>query len=208
MLIPLVKIFLTSLLFSRMYAGMDFWVLGDVRECVKWKGHQVFDEKLQSYTYIDKGFYFQGKSNLLTQKRIENMSESEVSFDSYPLVFRQLKQHTQNFDTVGAINQVPDSDPIPVIDLQCLDLDQLGEVSRYWGLFRFVNHGVPPTLLSQLQDDAKNLFSLPFETKQAIFSSPLSYFGGTAVLTPSGAAVQIGPQNVNCSSSSTLAIAS
>ncbi|KAF5446706.1 hypothetical protein F2P56_032310 [Juglans regia] len=125
------------------------------------------------------------------------MSESEVNFDSYPPVFRQLRQHTQNFDTVGAINQVPDSDPIPVIDLQCLDLEQLGEVCRDWGLFRLVNHGVPPTLLSQLQDHAKKLFSLPFETKQAIFSSPLSYFWGTPVLTPSGAALQIGPQNVN-----------
>lgn len=125
------------------------------------------------------------------------MSESAVNFDSYPPVFRRLKHQTHNFDTVGAVNQVPDSDPIPVIDLQCLDLDLLGKVCRDWGLFRLVNHGVPPTLLSQLQDHAKKLFSLSFESKQAIFRSPLSYFWGTPVLTPSGAALQIGPQNVN-----------
>lgn len=126
------------------------------------------------------------------------MSESEVNFKTYPPIFRQLNRQTgQDADAVVDINKVSDSDPLPVIDLQCLNVDHLGEVCRDWGVFRLVNHGVPPALLSQLREHTKKLFSLPFETKQALFTSPFSYFWGTAALTPSGAALPIGPQNIN-----------
>ncbi|KAG2669948.1 hypothetical protein I3760_14G060100 [Carya illinoinensis] len=129
----------------------------------------------------------------------ELSNSAEHNFESYPPIFRRRPEsQTQNIDTAftDAINDdVPDSDPaIPVIDLQCLNLDSLGEACRDWGLFRLVNHGIPPALLSHLQDHASKLFSLSFEFKQSLFSSPLSYFWGTPALTPSGAALQRGPQ--------------
>lgn len=65
-----------------------------------------------------------------------------------------------------------DFDPVTVLDLQCLDLDKLGEVCKDWGLFRSVDHDVPVTLLNQLQDLARKLLSLSFESKQALFTSP------------------------------------
>lgn len=128
-----------------------------------------------------------------------------MSFESYPPPFRQPPQNSQseNYTTTTTTitnTQLKDSDFIPIIDLQCLN--QLENEQQYfedacknWGLFRLVNHGVPPTLLSQLQDHAKKLFSLSFESKQALFTSPLSYFWGTPALTPSGAALS--SQNIN-----------
>ena len=134
---------------------------------------------------------------------------------SYPPPFRQVSQLVQpiseSVDSAESdqLDSGADSGTIPVLDFQSLTnqvvLDnkeysilKLGEACKEWGLFRLVNHGIPSTLLSQLQDHAKQLFSLPFETKQALFTSPLSYFCGTPALTPSGAALSIkGPQGQN-----------
>ncbi|KAH1262959.1 1-aminocyclopropane-1-carboxylate oxidase [Glycine max] len=53
----------------------------------------------------------------------------------------------------------------------------LEEACKYWSLFRLVNHGVPSTLLTKLHDQAKQFFSLSFESKQASCSAnPLSQF--------------------------------
>ncbi|GAV66598.1 2OG-FeII_Oxy domain-containing protein/DIOX_N domain-containing protein [Cephalotus follicularis] len=124
----------------------------------------------------------------------------KMNYESYPPPFRQENNHIQNIDTDETTNQVLDLDPIPLIDLQCLDLDQLGEACRDWGIFRLVNHGIPDTLLSQLQDQAKKLFYLSFESKQALFTGPVSYFWGTPALSPSGSALlplSSAPQNIN-----------
>ncbi|PON85458.1 Isopenicillin N synthase [Trema orientale] len=128
---------------------------------------------------------------------------------SYPPPFRQVSQLVRQQRVDSAESEQLDSgeDPIPVLDFQGLinqvvdnkdNINKLGEACKDWGLFRLVNHGVPPTLLSQLQDHAKQLFSLPFESKQALFTTPLSYFWGTPALTPSGTALSIkGTQNTN-----------
>ncbi|XP_024158798.1 gibberellin 2-beta-dioxygenase 6 [Rosa chinensis] len=126
-----------------------------------------------------------------------------MSFESYPPPFRNLLQPplsspAQILDSGwGALN----SDPIPVVDLQCLELGDcklLEEPCKQWGLFRLVNHGVPESLLSQAQDYARTLFSLTFESKQALITSPLSYFWGTPALTPTGAALSAEKlQNIN-----------
>ncbi|XP_062016061.1 gibberellin 2-beta-dioxygenase 6-like [Rosa rugosa] len=126
-----------------------------------------------------------------------------MSFESYPPPFRNLLQPplsspAQILDSGwGALN----SDPIPVVDLQCLELGDcklLEEPCKQWGLFRLVNHGVPESLLSQVQDYARTLFSLTFESKQALIVSPLSYFWGTPALTPTGAALSAEKlQNIN-----------
>ncbi|KAE8734856.1 protein YLS7-like [Hibiscus syriacus] len=85
---------------------------------------------------------------------------------------------------------------IPVVDLQCLSLEKLGQACKEWGLFRLVNHGIPPSLLSKLEEYVKMLFALPFESKQALLTNPFFYFWGTPVLTPSGAALR-GALNIN-----------
>lgn len=127
-----------------------------------------------------------------------------MSFQSYPPPFRttllqSLHSHpTQIFDSGGAL------DPIPVVDLEGLQLGHgdcnklLVQACKQWGLFRLVNHGVPPTLLSQLHNHARTIFSMPFESKQALITSPLSYFWGTPALTPTGATLSAGSaQNIN-----------
>lgn len=129
-----------------------------------------------------------------------------MNFDSYPPPLRQHifshQESKHNFiDSPDSTESVQDCnslvfDPIPIIDLQCPN-QLLGEACKFWGIFRLVNHGIPSTLLSQLQEHSKKLFSLSFETKQALLTSPLSYFYGTPALTPSGSALLSGPQNIN-----------
>ncbi|XP_031271110.1 gibberellin 2-beta-dioxygenase 8-like [Pistacia vera] len=114
---------------------------------------------------------------------------------SYPPAFRlQNKEQSQKYDPVDEEDSL---DLIPLIDLQCINLDKLGEACKEWGLFRLVNHQVPLTLMNQLQEQAKKVFSLSFESKQRLFTSPVSYFWGTPALTPSGTALSRGPNNIN-----------
>ena len=126
------------------------------------------------------------------------------NLESYPPALRHLSHHhhhcTPNLDPDEPDDPIPDPDPVPVIDLECLDQDKekLEDACKDWGLFRLVNHGVPLTLLKQLQDQAKELFSMPYESKHASCSaSPVTYFWGTPALTPSGTALTRGPKNFN-----------
>ncbi|KAF8396952.1 hypothetical protein HHK36_018588 [Tetracentron sinense] len=116
---------------------------------------------------------------------------------SYPPHFRQPNYPNPRVDQDDSLQPITDSDPLPLIDLQQLIPEKLGEACRDWGLFRLVNHGIPLTLLNQLQDQANKLFSLPFESKQALFTNPMSYFWGTPALTPSGTAVAESAQSIN-----------
>ncbi|KAA8549423.1 hypothetical protein F0562_001104 [Nyssa sinensis] len=121
---------------------------------------------------------------------------SKINSESYPPMFRPAScgSPINGVELDNTTKQSTDSDPLPVIDLQCIDHDKLGEVCKDWGMFRLVNHGIPVTLLNELQDQAKKLFSLTFDSKQALFTSPIAYFWGTPALTPSGVALQRGPQ--------------
>lgn len=117
------------------------------------------------------------------------------NLESYPPVFRhQKKEESQKYD---AVDEEDSLDPIPRIDFQCINLEKLGEACKDWGLFRLVNHQVPLTLMSQLQQLAKKIFSLSFESKQGLFTEPVSYTWGTAALTPSGAGLSISPKHIN-----------
>ncbi|KAK4763268.1 hypothetical protein SAY86_009036 [Trapa natans] len=135
-----------------------------------------------------------------------------IEESSYPPQFRHHSLHLQDAQlqpssssslgpdiAVGTDDSV--TDPIPIIDLQLIDRERLQEACRSWGLFRLVNHGVPLTILTEIQELAARLFSLPFDTKKELLGSPLSYFWGTPVLTPSGAAlglgVGVGPGKIN-----------
>lgn len=140
---------------------------------------------------------------------------SNTNLESYPPPFRPSSKplvvdppadRVDDDDTDDSAES--DSDPIPIIDFQSLvglnkdnnDCNKLGEACKDWGLFRLVNHGVPPDLLNKLEDYARELFYLSFESKQALFTTTtpnLSYFWGTPALTPSGAALSRDPQNIN-----------
>lgn len=62
------------------------------------------------------------------------------------------------------------SDTLPVIDFQCINEEQLHEACAEWGvLFRLVNHGIPTSLMNQLNDPSKQVFNYSFETKQRLF---------------------------------------
>lgn len=129
------------------------------------------------------------------QTKETNMSES--SYDSYPPFLRPATinpppSHQQQ-------SSPPDSDPLPMVDFQAINHEKLGDACRDWGMFRLVNHGIPAALLNELDDHAKKIFSLSFESKQAMFErAPMAYFWGTPGLTPTGVAVQSLPvRNIN-----------
>eukprot|EP00258_Populus_trichocarpa_P033553 XP_024449572.1 gibberellin 2-beta-dioxygenase 8 isoform X2 [Populus trichocarpa] len=90
-----------------------------------------------------------------------------ANLGSYPPESCHGRNAARNVDRDDTIQQkMQDFDPVTVLDLQCLDLDKLGEVCKDWGLFRLVNL-------------AKKLLSLSFESKQALLTSPISCFQST-----------------------------
>ncbi|CAN4098728.1 unnamed protein product [Withania somnifera] len=133
------------------------------------------------------------------------MSKS-YNFESYPPLFRQPPPNIPSIQESNSdkTEPLPLEAAIPVIDYfkcttktmitttKCQDVHDdnnicrnlISEACRDWGLFRLVNHGIPTTLLNQIQEHAKKLFSLSYETKKAFFSSsnntvsPISYFWG------------------------------
>ncbi|XP_027337687.1 gibberellin 2-beta-dioxygenase 8-like [Abrus precatorius] len=132
---------------------------------------------------------------------ISKLGTEMNNLESYPPVLRHLdQQHRAKADTDEEGDPIQDPDPVAVIDLECLEHEQkkLEEACKNWGIFRLVNHGVPLTLLKDLQEVAKELFSMSFECKEGACSgTPVTYFWGTPALTPSGAALTGGPQNIN-----------
>ncbi|KAG4923635.1 hypothetical protein JHK87_049175 [Glycine soja] len=132
-----------------------------------------------------------------------NNNNNMNNIESYPPVLRHLDQQQPppNPDPDYKDPTQEDPDTIPIIDLSCLDHDtnKLEEACKDWGLFRLVNHGVPLTLLNELQEMAKELFSLSFEVKEGACSGcPVTYFWGTPALTPSGRTLTTrSPQNIN-----------
>ncbi|XP_057726265.1 gibberellin 2-beta-dioxygenase 6-like [Arachis stenosperma] len=133
--------------------------------------------------------------------------------ESLPPSLRHLNHH-QSPPTIthnGNSNPTKDKDKdqeeydeVPIIDFQRLshEKSKLDEACKEWGFFRLVNHGIPLTLLDQLQEQAKQIFSLSFETKQASCNGngterAASYFWGTPALTTSGTALTSGPQNTH-----------
>ncbi|WCJ24216.1 2-oxoglutarate (2OG) and Fe(II)-dependent oxygenase superfamily protein [Euphorbia peplus] len=128
------------------------------------------------------------------------MSETEMNIlQSYPPDFiSTLNKHETLEQLVVNADDVDDPLPdLPVMDLENLCLEKLREACKNWGLFRVVNHGVPRTLLTQLEEHSRKIFSRPFDSKKSMMSSrPLSYFWGTPALTPAGAALSA-PRNIN-----------
>ncbi|CAA7398201.1 unnamed protein product [Spirodela intermedia] len=102
----------------------------------------------------------------------------EEEYSSYPPVFRHIGGHSSAAH--GGGGAILPSVDLPVVDFQDLRPAALGEICREWGIFRLVNHGIPPSLSRRLHDEAKRLISLPFELKQTRFAGdPVTYFFGT-----------------------------
>ncbi|KAJ4953710.1 hypothetical protein NE237_030542 [Protea cynaroides] len=119
------------------------------------------------------------------------MSGQEQDLSSYPPFFLHQSESVRTVEPKDSIPPISDEpDPIPCIDLQHLNPEEIGKACRDWGMFRLVNHGIPMELVTQLQEQSMKVFSLPFEDKQASLQSPITYFWGTAVLTPSRVALR------------------
>nr|GMD73400.1 gibberellin 2-beta-dioxygenase 8 [Ipomoea batatas] len=129
------------------------------------------------------------------------MSE-QPDYESYPPAFRPS---SVNPNHGGVEKESPEMEAaegdggVPVIDFECMkkDEEKVTEACREWGFFRLVNHGIPESLMSQMLECSRELFSMAYEAKQAAFNSAaapaagpsISYFWGTPAVTPSGAAL-------------------
>ncbi|KAK8947458.1 Gibberellin 2-beta-dioxygenase 7 [Platanthera zijinensis] len=76
---------------------------------------------------------------------------------------------------------------VPVIDMENLESERLGDVCRSLGIFRLVNHGLPREVSSRLRAEARKIFELPFERKREEMSvlgrgRPVVYFWGTPIV--------------------------
>ncbi|GKA61129.1 gibberellin 2-beta-dioxygenase 8 [Tanacetum coccineum] len=125
---------------------------------------------------------------------MQNSSHSVTTSLSYPPCFRpNSPQLSQQPNTPHDQKHELEHDPLPVIDLQHINLKKLEEACKDWGIFRLVNHGIPLTLMSKVHEHVAKVFDIGFETKQNIFesipASVLSYFWGTPALTPAGVAL-------------------
>ncbi|GLU22153.1 hypothetical protein SLE2022_382490 [Rubroshorea leprosula] len=70
------------------------------------------------------------------------------------------------------------SESVPVIDLSDPNaLPLIGHACKTWGVFQVTNHGVPSTLLDNMERITKTLFSLPVQQKLKASRSPESVSG-------------------------------
>ncbi|KAL8225136.1 hypothetical protein R6Q57_017693 [Mikania cordata] len=133
-----------------------------------------------------------------TVPHINPSSMQQLFPESYPPCFRL---NTQLLSDQIAVKQPVNGDerkyedPLPLIDLQQINLQKLEEACTDWGIFRLINHGIPTELLSELHQHAVKVFELGFELKRTLFesipSSAMSYFWGTPAITPAGDALTL-----------------
>lgn len=117
--------------------------------------------------------------------------------ESYPPEFRPLMSDpTEPEKAVEPVLERSKDIDIPVIDLECLDMEKLREACKNWGIFHLEKTGIPSTLMLEVKEITESLLSLPFEEKRKLFgdNSPLSYYWGTRTVSPSGKAVERAPQ--------------
>lgn len=130
-----------------------------------------------------------------------NSMQQSPSPQSYPPCFRPNHLSDQIHHNHVAEIKHEQEDPLPVIDLGRIDLWKLNEACTDWGIFRLINHGIPSTLLSELHEHTVRVFDLGFESKRSLFASiptsAISYFWGTAALTPAGDALYKGSNHEN-----------
>lgn len=95
--------------------------------------------------------------------------------------FRPKMKHDEFFEST--------EEQIPLIDLQAIRegdeegikkvVDQIGSAAEHWGFFQVINHGVPLSLVDDLEKEALAFFSRPLEEKKQITRTtrqPTGYF--------------------------------
>lgn len=124
---------------------------------------------------------------------------SEAFRDSGPQ-FVQSPHHLIPID-FASLNHLPDShawsysdnshhssssSTVPVIDLLAPNAVELvGRACESWGMFQLINSGVPQGLISEVEEHARRLFSLPTEQKQKAMRAPDRATGyGAARISP------------------------
>lgn len=96
--------------------------------------------------------------------------------DSIPAEFIRPEKEQPAITTFDG--PVPD---IPTVDLSVADKEavagMVARVSREWGIFQVVNHGIPEELLQRLQSVGKHFFEMPQEEKEKYAKPPGSMQG-------------------------------
>ncbi|KAK1385662.1 Gibberellin 3-beta-dioxygenase 1 [Heracleum sosnowskyi] len=124
------------------------------------------------------------------------MSDLSEAYRDYPVHLQHiipLDFHT--VDSVPESHEWPHSDclkavideiSIPVIDLMDPSAEKLvGHASENWGIFQVTNHGVPLSMLMDVECEARRLFLLPIEEKLKVLRSPEGATGyGAARISP------------------------
>nr|ANS71251.1 GA3ox3 [Vitis vinifera subsp. caucasica] len=65
------------------------------------------------------------------------------------------------------------TEPVPVIDLTDPNASELvGHACKSWGVFQVTNHGIPGSLLDDIESAGRSLFSLPAQQKLKAARSP------------------------------------
>lgn len=84
-------------------------------------------------------------------------------------------------------NEVTDgSVSIPVVDFQDPNIKETIKFAcEEWGIFLLKNHGIPLSLLNEVDNEIKRFFSLPMEQKSKVLRPPGSGAGyGAAHISP------------------------
>ncbi|KAJ1420185.1 Oxoglutarate/iron-dependent dioxygenase [Sesbania bispinosa] len=69
--------------------------------------------------------------------------------------------------------EVGSSMTIPIIDLMDPNaMELIGHACEEWGAFQLKNHGIPLSLIEEVEEEAKSLFALPTEQKLKALRSP------------------------------------
>ncbi|KAM1064143.1 hypothetical protein ACFX2A_028819 [Malus domestica] len=97
-----------------------------------------------------------------------------VVLDQVPDDFNSLHELPDSYAWT-TLNEHPslDSDSVPVVDLNDPNaLQLLGHACKTWGVFQLTNHGIPQTLVHDMESAARSLFSLPAQQKLKVARSP------------------------------------
>uniref|UniRef100_A0ACD5ZB19 Uncharacterized protein n=1 Tax=Avena sativa TaxID=4498 RepID=A0ACD5ZB19_AVESA len=98
----------------------------------------------------------------------QSVQASSVGAQLPPEFARSDSEHDQN--QAGA---APPEIPVIDMSLSCYGA-RMAEAAREWGIFQVVNHGVPPSAVSELQRVGREFFALPQAEKQRYAMDPSS----------------------------------
>ncbi|THG18399.1 hypothetical protein TEA_012712 [Camellia sinensis var. sinensis] len=126
------------------------------------------------------------------------MNSISESFKSHPLHLNHIIPLDFN-----SLPKVPDShtwtlpksnhNPLPTESIPIIDLlgdskntnELIQQACEKWGVFQIINHGVPITLLYQIEHQTRRLFALPAKQKLRAMRSPDGLTGyGVARIAP------------------------